>query len=90
MAGRPNAPGAVAALVCGLIGMFVCGLVGIPAIVMGGKAKREIRDSGGYYDGDGLATAGLVLGWISVGLTIVGIAIFVIVLSVGGFSATRY
>lgn len=91
MAGRPNAPGAVAALVCGLVGIFACPFVGIAGIVMGNKAKKEIRDSGGYYDGEGLATAGLVLGWISIALLVLWAVILVILLATGAFvSTTNY
>lgn len=65
-AARPNAPSAMTALITGLIGILVCAPVGIAGIIYGKKAKDEIRASGGMYDGDGLATAGLVMGWISV------------------------
>ncbi|MFO1533302.1 MAG: DUF4190 domain-containing protein [Thermoplasmatota archaeon] len=57
-----NAPGAVAALVLGLIGLIpfwglVCAILGI---VFGFQAKRRIRESGGRLEGDGMALAGIV------------------------------
>jgi len=59
---RTTAPGAVAALVCGLIGLVFCGVIlGIIAIVNASKARSEIARNP-RYGGGGMATAGLVLG----------------------------
>lgn len=54
---------AVASLVCGIVGFMTMGLTSIPAVVLGHVAKSGIRRTG--QDGDGLATAGLVLGYIA-------------------------
>ncbi len=60
-----NAPGAVASLVWGIIGFFLCGLIGgIISISEASKAKKLIRDQPEKYTGEGLATAGLVIGII--------------------------
>ena len=58
---------AVASLICGLAQPFF-GLTTIPAIVLGYAARGQIRDSG--EEGGGLATAGLVLGWIGAGAAV--------------------
>jgi hypothetical protein len=59
-----NAPGAVASLVFGILGLLVCGLIfGIVAISKSKTAKEHIA-SDPRYTGGGLATAGLVLGII--------------------------
>ena len=60
---------AIAALVCGIIQF--CGLfpAGIAAVVLGHLARRKIRRTG--ERGRGLATAGLILGYIGVGLLVV-------------------
>jgi len=58
---------AVASLVCGLAQPFL-GLTTIPAIVLGYVARGQIRRTG--EDGNGLATAGLVLGWIGIGVAV--------------------
>ncbi len=69
---------ATASLVCGIVGLFLCGVVlGPVAIYLGNTARREIRASGGRLSGDGLATAGIVLGIIAVAAFIAGV-IFVI------------
>jgi len=75
-----TAPGATASLVCGIIGiLFSCvcfiGLIlGIVAIVKANEARRAIAEDP-RYSGQGMATAGLVLGIISLalsGLTVLG------------------
>jgi Domain of unknown function (DUF4190) len=71
---------AVTALVCGIVGLFVCAPVGIAAIILGRQARTEITASGGRLQGDGMAQAGLIMGWIAVGLLIVGILVSGIVL----------
>jgi len=68
---------AIASLACGL-GQFMVGpLASIPAIVFGHMARNQIRRTG--EQGDGLALAGLILGWAVVVLAvlalIVGLAI---------------
>ena len=61
---------AIASLVLGVLWMYWVG--SILALVFGYLAKREIRQSQNQLDGSGMATAGVVLGWIGVGtLTLV-------------------
>ncbi|MFJ9035347.1 DUF1707 and DUF4190 domain-containing protein [Streptomyces sp. NPDC102406] len=55
---------AIGALVCGVSTFFSAGLSGIPAVILGHMARGEIRRTG--QQGDGMAVAGLVLGWLSV------------------------
>ncbi|WP_037912335.1 DUF1707 and DUF4190 domain-containing protein [Actinacidiphila yeochonensis] len=59
---RRNDSYATASLVCGVVGTMTFGLSSIPAIVLGHMAKRRIRRTGD--DGAGLATAGLILGYL--------------------------
>jgi hypothetical protein len=59
---RMNAPGAVASLVCGIIGLLICGIVFGPiAIAQSSQAKRAIA-ADPTLGGGGMATAGLILG----------------------------
>jgi Domain of unknown function (DUF1707)/Domain of unknown function (DUF4190) len=53
-----------ASLVLGIAEFFTMGLTAIPAIICGHMAKREMRQTG--QRGDGLATSGLVLGYMAV------------------------
>jgi hypothetical protein len=68
---------AIASLVSGILGWTLLPFIGtIVAIITGHMARAEIRRSAGTLDGDGLAIGGLVLGWVSAVLWIVGIAVF--------------
>jgi len=59
---------AIASLVLGICSIVLClgPLAGIPAVIMGHKANSDIRKSGGLLGGSGMATAGLVTGYLSV------------------------
>lgn len=64
---------AIFSLIAGILGWLgVFGLGGLAAIITGHIAKNEIRNSRGMVGGDGMATAGLVLGYLNVGLTVLG------------------
>jgi hypothetical protein len=62
-------------MVCGIVG--VCSPVGILGIIFGNIAKRQIRETG--EGGDGLATAGIVCGWIGAAATVLLIIYYIIV-----------
>ena len=66
---------AIASLVLGIVGWIPCGVGSIVAIVLGFVARSQIRASQGRQGGDGLALAGIILGFLAVAL---GIAILVI------------
>ena len=55
---------AVASLVCGVGQLMFWFLAGVPAIVFGHVARRQIRQTG--EAGSGMATAGLVMGYVGV------------------------
>lgn len=60
----PNSTLSLASLIMGILGWFFIPIVGaIIAVISGHMAKKEIRESNGALGGDGLATAGLVLGY---------------------------
>ena len=72
---KVTAPGATAALVWGIVSLFVCGFIlGWVAISKSKSAKKLIASSP-RYGGDGMATAGYVLGIIAIVLN----AIFLII-----------
>ncbi len=59
------------AMILGIFSVTCCGaFAGAGALYLGYRARTEIRQSGGLIQGDGLATTGIVLGWISIGLTV--------------------
>ena len=60
---------AVASLVLGILWLYWIGSV--LALVFGYVAKRQIRERG--EAGSGMATAGIVLGWVGVGILALGV-----------------
>ncbi len=71
---------AIVSLVSGILGWIgVFGLGGIAAVIAGHVAKSQIRSSAGRMGGDGLATAGLVLGYLNLALTAVAVCLTVLV-----------
>jgi hypothetical protein len=72
---RRTNPTAIASLVCGLAQPFTAGLTMIPAVILGHMARSQIRRTG--EDGNGLATAGLVLGWVGIGFVVLLILLVV-------------
>jgi hypothetical protein len=61
---------ATMSLVFGMVSyLFVPFVAGIVAIILGEKAEKEIRQSGGQLTGLGMAKAGQILGWINVLVT---------------------
>ncbi|MGD0064355.1 MAG: DUF4190 domain-containing protein, partial [Streptosporangiaceae bacterium] len=53
-----------ASMILGVAEFFSMGLTAVPAVICGHIAKREMRLTG--QRGDGLATAGLVLGYMAI------------------------
>lgn len=72
---------AVASLVCGIGGLVLLPLVlSILALVFGYQARREIEERG--ESGSGLATAGIVLGWVGIAVFVIGILFFITTIAV--------
>src|SRR5712691_1785912 len=91
-----DAPGATASMVCGIVSLalvpFACctyGLMelaslplGIVAVVLGFRARGRIAQAQGTMGGSGKAVAGIVTGFVAIGLgLIVGILVLIIGLS---------
>ncbi|HEY6273199.1 MAG TPA: DUF4190 domain-containing protein [Terriglobales bacterium] len=71
---------AIGSLILGILAMFPLGLIaGIPAVVLGHLSRKSIRESMGRLTGDGMALAGLIMGYLSVAfLPIILIALIAI------------
>jgi len=62
---------AVASLILGIAGLTVVPTIGsVLALILGYMARRDIHQRPTETSGDGLAVAGIVLGWIGVVLTV--------------------
>ncbi len=70
----------IVSLISGILGWLgIFGLGGLVAVIAGHVAKSQIRASAGRMSGDGFATAGLILGYLNIALTIAGICLFVLI-----------
>lgn len=67
VAGTRTSGLAIASLVTGLF-FWRWVIPGLIAIVLGHLALESIEDSGGTKTGRGMAIAGIVLGWVGIGL----------------------
>ena len=74
--GNQSSSLAVISLIAGIASFFIVPLLGaIAAIITGGMAKKEIRQSGGRISGLGMANWGVVLGWINIAFSLIGLCI---------------
>ncbi len=84
---------ALISLIAGILGLTILPTIGsIAGLIMGYIAKRQIEESRGAMGGEGMAKAGIILGWIGVAFLILGLCallayILIIFVGVGGMSA---
>lgn len=83
---RQTSGTAIFSLVCGLLGWTLLPFLGsLAAIVSGHLARAQIRREPERLEGDGLAMAGLILGWSS---AIIGaLSVIAVILFFGGLAA---
>jgi Domain of unknown function (DUF4190) len=80
---------AITSLILSIIGLplYFCygfGIIfGIAALIFGYIARSQIKQSGNQQGGDGLAKAGIIIGWIPIAFMVCGISI-IILLSILG------
>jgi len=77
---------AITSLVLSILSVVFCAsvLLAVPAIVCGHIAKRQIRASEGMQQGEGLATAGLIVGYAVTGITVALTVLWIVLLVVAG------
>jgi hypothetical protein len=76
-------------LVLGIAQIFLCIIGGILALVFGYISRRQIDESGGTQGGRGMAIAGIILGWIGIGLGIAYIVVIIIAVIVSDDDNSR-
>jgi hypothetical protein len=70
---------ATASLICGIVGIVFCPIVfSVAAIILGYQARKEIDASAGRQQNRGIATAGIITGWVGLAFGAVLIVGFVI------------
>jgi hypothetical protein len=83
-AGPRNSGMAIGSLIASILGVTLIPTIGsIIGLILGYMARKEIRESGGTVTGDGMATAGIIIGWVGVSLAVVGICIGILALVLG-------
>jgi hypothetical protein len=71
---------AIASLILSISGFVILGLVGsILGVIFGHIAQGQIKRANPPEEGHGLATAGLIVGYIGIGLNVVLIGIWLII-----------
>lgn len=82
-----NSTTAIISLIAGITGLTVFPVFGsIIAVITGHMAKKEIRMSGYQVGGNGLATFGLILGYIGLAGLLCGICLFLLIFVFGVIS----
>jgi hypothetical protein len=77
---------AITSLICGILGWTLLPWLGsIVAVITGHMARKEIRVNPESKEGDGLALAGLIMGWSMIILSI--LTLIIIMLFFGGILA---
>jgi hypothetical protein len=90
----PSSTMAIVSLVSGILGFTFVPIIGsMVALITGYMARQETRAIPPRASGDGMATAGIILGWVGIGLLVVGIccaiAWFVFVVGLGAWGASQ-
>lgn len=78
---------AILSTISGAASFFVVPFIGaIAALITGYMAKSEIKKSSGLVEGEGFATAGIVMGWINIGLCLMVCCLITLAILMGAFS----
>ena len=79
---------AIGSLICGIASVTILSiLAGIPAVILGHISRSDIRKSGGRLKGEGLALAGLIMGYIS--LAIIPLVLIVATIAIPSLIRSR-
>ena len=74
---------AIASMICGIVSLPIncCYGAGLPvslaAVILGFIARKQINESGGSQDGQGMALAGIIVGFVSMVMVILGLILLV-------------
>ena len=73
----PTSGMAIASLVTGILGFTMAPILGgIIAILTGYAARKDTRAVPPRASGDGLATAGIIMGYVQIGIAVIGLCCF--------------
>lgn len=73
---------AIASLICSIAGMVMLGVIfSVVGVIFGHIAMREIKNSNGWRGGQGMALAGLIVGYIGLGLSLIVLTLYFLYLT---------
>jgi len=82
----PTSTLAIISLITGIASWFLLPFIAaVAAVITGHMAKNEIKKSNGMLGGNGMATAGMVLGYVQLGL---GLCLCIVVTAMLAFGMT--
>lgn len=87
----PSSTLAIVSLVSAILGFTFVPVIGtIVALITGYMARSETRSIPPRASGDGMATAGIIMGWVQIALLVIGVCctIAYFVLFLGIFAAS--
>jgi hypothetical protein len=77
----PSSTLAIVSLIAAILGFTFVPVIGtVVALITGYMARNETRAVPPKASGDGMATAGIIMGWVQIGLLVVGICCLVVYL----------
>ncbi len=78
---------ALLSMIFGIAAYFILpGIGAVVAVILGHLGKSEIKKSAGLLKGNGMATAGLILGYVQIGLTVLTLCAILVLLPAMGSS----
>ncbi len=81
----PTSGLAIVSLISSILGLTFLPVVGsIVGLILGYMARRQIQESAGAQGGEGLAKAGIIVGWVGIGLFVLGICIALAIIAMSG------
>jgi uncharacterized membrane protein len=70
---------AIAAMVCGIVGIALCFVPSIVGLVLGFVSRSRIKRSNGALTGGGMALTGIILGFVAIALIVLYVVFLVAV-----------
>ena len=90
LAQPPTSTAAILSLVLGIASYVFLPFIGaIGAVIAGHMARKEIRDSQGRIKGDGMALAGLILGYAHFALACLAVGLFLLFIGAAAAGASQ-
>lgn len=81
---KPTPGTAIASLILGLLSFATCGIfMAIPGLILGYSGRKQIDNDPSGFGGRGVAIAGIVINWICIIISVIGISVVVLLAIIG-------